>query len=146
MGRVSTPVTLGSTRTTLLTPMSGELPPPPPSHTSAQPFPLLSFTIIRNRMRHSALVESTEKGVPWLSSGTFCNILLACQMRVTVDHLGLCQEAGIAQWLQCQTHDRKVVGSNPSGSSRRVFFSRVNFLYCLLFQRPFHLPWCYSST
>ena len=45
----------------------------------------------------------------------------------------------IAQWLEHQTRDRKVLGSNPAGrSSGRVIFSRVNFLCCLLFRYPFH--------
>ena len=35
---------------------------------------------------------------------------------------------GIAQWLECRTHDRKVTGSNRYWSSGRIFFSRVNFL------------------
>ena len=46
--------------------------------------------------------------------------------------------AGIAQWLECWTHDRKVVGSNPYRSGGRIFFSRVNFLCRLLFRYPFH--------
>ena len=29
--------------------------------------------------------------------------------------------AGIAQWLECRTRDRKVVGSNPCWSSGRIF-------------------------
>ena len=44
-------------------------------------------------------------------------------------HMG----AGIACWLQHQTHDRKIASSNPSRSSRRIFFSRVNFVCWLLF-------------
>ena len=36
--------------------------------------------------------------------------------------------AGMAQWLERQTRDRKVVGSNPCRNSGRIFFSRVNFL------------------
>ena len=35
---------------------------------------------------------------------------------------------GIVQWLEHQTRDQKVIGSNPSGSGGRSFFSRVNFL------------------
>ena len=46
--------------------------------------------------------------------------------------------AGIAWWLEHQTHDRKVVGSNLCRSGGRIFFSRVNFLCWLLFQYPFH--------
>ena len=46
--------------------------------------------------------------------------------------------AGIAQWLECQTRDWKVTGSNPCRSSRKSFFSRVNFLCWLLFRYPFH--------
>ena len=36
--------------------------------------------------------------------------------------------AGIAQWLERRTRDRKVAGSNPRWSGGRIFFSRVNFL------------------
>ena len=46
--------------------------------------------------------------------------------------------AGIAQWLERRTQVRKFAGSNPCWSSRRIFFSRVNFLCWLLFQYPFH--------
>ena len=46
--------------------------------------------------------------------------------------------AGIAQWLERQTHDRKVAGSNPHWSGRRIFFSRVNFLCSLLYRCLFH--------
>ena len=46
--------------------------------------------------------------------------------------------AGIAQWLECRTCDRKVVGLNPCWSGRRIFFSRVNFLCWLLFWHLFH--------
>ena len=46
--------------------------------------------------------------------------------------------AGIAQWLERQTRDWKVVGSNPCWSGGRIFFSRVNFLCWLLFRYPFH--------
>ena len=45
---------------------------------------------------------------------------------------------GIAQWLVHQTHDQKVVGSNPCRSSGRIFFSGVNFLCWLLFWYPFY--------
>ena len=45
---------------------------------------------------------------------------------------------GIAQWLECRARDWKGVGSNPSRSSGRIFFSRVDFLCWLLFQYPFH--------
>ena len=46
--------------------------------------------------------------------------------------------AGIAQWLKRRTHDWKVAGSNPCWSGGRIFFSRVNFLFWLLFRYPFH--------
>ena len=41
--------------------------------------------------------------------------------------------AGIACWLECWTHDRKVVSSNPGRSGGRILFSRVNFVCWLLF-------------
>ena len=40
--------------------------------------------------------------------------------------------AGIAQWLEHRTGDRKVAGSNPCRSGGRIFFSRVNFLCWLI--------------
>ena len=46
--------------------------------------------------------------------------------------------AGIAQWLERRTRDRKVAGSNPRRSGGRIFFFRVNFLCWLLFRYPFH--------
>ena len=46
--------------------------------------------------------------------------------------------AGIAQWLERRTRDRKVAGSNPCWSGGRIFFSRVDFLCWLLFRYPFH--------
>ena len=45
---------------------------------------------------------------------------------------------GIAQWLERWTCDWKVAGSNPCRSSRRIFFSRVDFLCRFLFRYPFH--------
>ena len=45
-------------------------------------------------------------------------------------------EAGIAQWLEGRTRDRKVAGSNPCRSGGIIFFSRVSFLCWLLFRYP----------
>ena len=45
---------------------------------------------------------------------------------------------GIAQWLERQTSDWKVEGSNPSRSGGRIFFFMVNFLCWILFRYPFH--------
>ena len=50
----------------------------------------------------------------------------------------VCTGAGIAQWLERRTRDRKVAGSNPCRSGGRILFSRVNFLCWLLFRYPFH--------
>ena len=50
------------------------------------------------------------------------------------------QGAGIAQWSERWTCDWKVVGSNPCWSGRIKKFSRVDFLYWLLFWYPFHPP------
>ena len=46
--------------------------------------------------------------------------------------------AGIAQWLERQTRDWKVAGSNPCWNGGRIFFSRVDFLCWLLFRYLFH--------
>ena len=42
-------------------------------------------------------------------------------------------KAGMARWLERQTHDRKVVSSNPGWSGRRIFLCRVSFVCWLLF-------------
>ena len=57
---------------------------------------------------------------------------LMCRATVThsVSHAWV--RTGTAQWLERQTHDWKVAGSNPCRSGRRIFFSRVNFLCRLL--------------
>ena len=47
-----------------------------------------------------------------------------CRQRPDMNAVG----AGIAQWLERRTRDRKVAGSNPCRSGGRIFFSRVNFL------------------
>ena len=53
------------------------------------------------------------------------------------DRRKTCTGAGIAQWLERRTRDRKIAGSNPCRSGGRIFFSRVNFLCWLLFRYPF---------
>ena len=55
-----------------------------------------------------------------------------------IDDVCFCRRAGVAQWLERRTRDRKVAGSNPCWSGGRIFFSRVNFLCWLLFRYPFH--------
>ena len=44
--------------------------------------------------------------------------------------------ARTACWLGRRTHDQKIASWNPSRSSRRIFFSRVNFV-CWLIRCPF---------
>ena len=48
--------------------------------------------------------------------------------------------SGIACWLERQTHDQKVVSSNPGRSDGTVFFSRVNFV-CWLLIGVHSTPW-----
>ena len=48
------------------------------------------------------------------------------------------ERVGIAQWLERWTRDQKIVGSNPCWNGGIIFFSRINFLYWLLFRYPFH--------
>ena len=49
---------------------------------------------------------------------------------IAVDRALKTRGAGIAQRLEHQTRDRKVVGLNPCRSGGRIFFSRVSFLCC----------------
>ena len=84
-------------------------------------------------------------------TGTFSLVLMALvhwrQLEIYLRWRGLLrsqqwqggdQWAGIAQWLERRTRDRKVPGSSPGRSGGRSFFSRVNFLCWLLFRYPFH--------
>ena len=50
----------------------------------------------------------------------------------------LCVCTGIDQWLEHWTCNWKITGLNPCRSSRRNFFSRVDFPCWLLFRYPFH--------
>ena len=50
----------------------------------------------------------------------------------------VCTGAGITQWLERRTRDRKVAGSNSCWSGGRIFVSRVIFLGWLWFRYPFH--------
>ena len=52
--------------------------------------------------------------------------------------IGVKMGAGIAQWLEHQTRDRKVLGSSPGRCAGRIFFSRVNLLCRLLFRYLIH--------
>ena len=44
-------------------------------------------------------------------------------------------------WLERRTRNRKIASSNPGRSGRRIFFSRVNSVCCLLFSVRFTLLW-----
>ena len=69
-----------------------------------------------------------------------CSFCLICWMKLNKQKLkagfhtlfvvvdGNAWGAGIAQWLERQTRDRKVPGLSPGRNSGRIFFSRVNFL------------------
>ena len=46
--------------------------------------------------------------------------------------------AGIAQWSERRTRDRKVPGSSPGRSGGIIFFSRANFVCWPLVRYPFH--------
>ena len=72
--------------------------------------------------------------------GMAINIMMNCQIlnTNTSGFRSREQMAGIAQWFECQIHDWKVASSNPCRSSRRIFFSRVDFLCWLLFWYPVH--------
>ena len=59
----------------------------------------------------------------------FCNFLKnGLTLSLPAVHAKYIRGAGIAQWLEHRTRDRKVAGSNPCWSGGRIFFSRVNFL------------------
>ena len=73
-------------------------------------------------------IYSLNFGVSWRS----------CFERQTTLWTICSRGAGIAQWIERRTRDRKVAGSNPCCSGGRIFYSRVNFLCWLLFRYPFH--------
>ena len=73
------------------------------------------------------------------SSGNGCEfIYIYIYIPVLLIRPMMLHGAGIAQWLERRTRDRKVAGSNPCWSGGRIFFSRVDFLCWLLFRYPFH--------
>ena len=82
-------------------------------------------------------------GELWILRGN-CQLFRSCfglprgNPYTVVDYNHNIWGAGIAQWLERRTLDRKVAGSNPCWSSGRIFFSRVNFLCWILFRYPFH--------
>ena len=98
--------------------------------------------------------ELLQRYIFWIKMYLWWNLctlyLHACQVRVIfwvrmylwwslcTLCLHVCQGAGIAQWLEHRTRDWKVAGSNPCWNGGRIFFSRVDFLCCLLFRYPFH--------
>ena len=67
----------------------------------------------------------------WLGQVHTCMIL-------SLNELHMQREAGIAQWLERLTRDRKVPSSSPGRSGGRIFFSRANFLCWPLVRYPFH--------
>ena len=76
---------------------------------------------------HTDQADSLSKWNEWLHEGEGFTVSLLSEWG-----------AGIVQWLQCRTHDWKVVGLNPCWSSERTFFPRVSFLCGLLYWYPFH--------
>ena len=66
-------------------------------------------------------------GSVWSSCGVSAFHSLCCEV-LMAPHSVHRWGAGIAQWLERRTRDRKVAGLNPCWSSRRIFFSMVDFL------------------
>ena len=79
-----------------------------------------------------------KKLVTHIESHASAECLLESEAGIAVYKSSHPRGAGIAQWLERRTRDRKVAGSNPCWSGGRIFFSRVNFLCWLLFRYPFH--------
>ena len=61
--------------------------------------------------------------------------MMAMDACLSFQNGGCCENPSVTQ---CWTYDRKVTGSSPGKSSGRIFFSRVNHLFWLLFWYPFH--------
>ena len=72
----------------------------------------------------SSIAERWQAGRRWLKSKLTVHKQIYDSIKQKVTNLG----AGIAQWLERRTRDRKVAGSNPCWSGGRIFFFRVNFL------------------
>ena len=60
------------------------------------------------------------------------NITHHTAFHTTPQHITCHWGAGIAQWLERRTRDRKVPGSSPRRSGGRMFFSMVDFKCWLL--------------
>ena len=58
------------------------------------------------------------------------NIIISARESLLVFLCFVTQSGGVvvAQWLEHQTVDRKVTGLSPCRSSRKILFTRVNFL------------------
>ena len=87
------------------------------------------------------LAISTFSPVGSLSSNGLRMCVCMClhiALALVWNELIILLRAGIAQWSEHRTRARKVVGLNPCRSSRRIFFSRVDFLCWFLFWHPFH--------
>ena len=88
---------------------------------------------------HAHTCSRYAKGTVYLQgiySQTTQGMLKAqCTFRVSIPrpHKHGDRGVGIACWLEHQTRDRKVVGSNPRRSGERIFFFRVKFVCWLLF-------------
>ena len=54
--------------------------------------------------------------------------VLSCLIQHHSESHVACWGAGIAQWLEYRTRDRKFPGLSPGRSGGRIFFSRVDFL------------------
>ena len=76
--------------------------------------------------------------LPWFRCASFWNSISVAKHVWLDGVIGTLRGAGIAQWLERRTRDRRVPGSSPRRSGGIIFFSRVNFLCWLLFRYPFH--------
>ena len=104
------------------------------------------ITLIKKRVLRSAFAYDRV----WLLSLCDCswqehtNLITGIIKKILCGHLVErlifrdLSASGIAQWLKRWTRDWKVAGSNPCRSSRRIFFSRVDFLCWLLLWYLFH--------
>ena len=68
----------------------------------------------------------------WLSLVVLC---VTAVVPFVVWPCAMTRDSSVVEWW---AHDRKVLGSSPSRSGRRMFFSRLNFLCWFLFQYLFH--------
>ena len=93
---------------------------------------IVDFSKAFDKVNHSLLLHKLQRyGVQGTTNTWIANFLNNRRQAAVVSSASshfVNVGAGIAQWLECWTRDRKVAGSNTCWSGGRIFFSRIIFM------------------